>query len=144
MALYPATLNIDFYIQADSKEEAEQKLKQLIEREAFQHDTFEFPEIEQAEYNNSSILDIENKEKQTSRYDRDEVLLDMAINIDLIDLNIKFDFDSRELIRAIVSWTDEFNKIHQYTNWEEADYFLTLDAFTEQKIELFISQLNHK
>lgn len=140
--LYPATINVDFYIQADSTEEADQKLKNIIEKQAFQHNSFEFPEIEQPEYNNGCILDATDKERTTG-YDRDEVLLDIAINLDFVNLKIKYDFDSRELTQAIASWADEFLTIHQNTDWYETDYFLTIDAFSEQKLKNFTSKLKY-
>ncbi len=141
MSLYPATINIDFYIQADSPKEAEQTLQNIIEKNAFQHDDFEFPEIQQPEYANSCVLDIEDDGESVSSYDRDEVLLDMAFNTDFVNLKIKFDFDSRVLVQAMISWADEFMRIHQHTDWEETDYFLTLDSFADQKLNQFISQL---
>lgn len=143
MPLYPATLNIDFYIQADSQEEAVQKLQAMIEKDAFRHDTIEFPEIEQPEYSNSCVLDVEDGGKTESSYARDEVLLDMAFNSDFVNLKIKFDFDSRELVQAMISWADEFMNIHRHTDWEETDYFLTLDAFADEKLKQFTSQLRH-
>lgn len=143
MSLYPATINIDFYIQANSPEGAEQKLQNIIKKDAFRHDDFEFPEIQQPEYGNSCVLDVENNGRTVSSYDRDEVLLDMAINTDFVNLKIKFDFDSRALIQAMISWADEFMKVHQHTDWEETDYFLTLDAFADQKLKQFTSQLKH-
>lgn len=143
MSLYPTTLNIDFYIQANSQEEAEQKLRAMIEKDAFRHDAIEFPEIEQPEYNDSCVLDVDGEGKTELNYARDEVLLDMAFNIDFVNLKIKYDFDSRYLVQEMVSWADEFMNIHRHTDWENTDYFLMLDDFSMQKLKHFTSQLHH-
>lgn len=74
MSFYPATTQIDFYIQADTLEEAQQLLDNIVEQEAFQHDTFKFPEIEQPEYNDSCVLDITDSPDSTPiSDDRDKI-----------------------------------------------------------------------
>lgn len=143
MTLIPATVNIDFYIQADSSEEANRKLQNIIEKEAFRHDASEFPEIEQPKYCIGSVPNTKAPQTAVSNYERDEVLLDIAINMDFERLKIKYNFDSRDLVRAMMSWTDEFIKIHQNTDWEETDYFLTVDDFSDQRLAQFINELNY-
>lgn len=142
MSFYPATTQIDFYIQADTLEEAQQLLDNIVEQEAFQHDTFKFPEIEQPEYNDSCVLDITDSPDSTPiNNDRDKILADIAISIGHEHLKEKYEFDSVMLVQEIPRWADEFIKIHQYTDWYEDDYILTIDDFANQKIKQFISQL---
>lgn len=46
--------------------------------------------------------------------------------------------DSRADIREYIWWAEEFERIHANTNWDKLDYILTIDAFTENKINMSI------
>lgn len=142
MSFYPATTQIDFYIQADTLEDAQQKLDNIIEQKAFRHETFEFPEIEQPQYNNSCVLVLTDSPTSiATSYNRDKILADIAISIGHEHLKDKYEFDSVMLVQEIICWVNEFIKIHQYTDWYENDYIITIDDFANQKIKQFINQL---
>ncbi|MGC3979026.1 MAG: hypothetical protein QM751_12870 [Paludibacteraceae bacterium] len=42
--------------------------------------------------------------------------------------------NSRFDIREFLSWAKEFEKIHAKTNWDEQDYMLVVERFTNEKI----------
>jgi hypothetical protein len=43
--------------------------------------------------------------------------------------------DSRLDISQYIQWAAEFEKIHQTTNWDEADYIFLIEEFTDRKIK---------
>ncbi|MDR1119427.1 MAG: hypothetical protein LBM08_00740 [Dysgonamonadaceae bacterium] len=47
--LYPASLTLDFYIQATSHEEAKARMNAIVATADFSQPEFDFPEIEQME-----------------------------------------------------------------------------------------------
>jgi len=42
--------------------------------------------------------------------------------------------NSRIDIREYISWAKEFEKIHAKTNWDDEDYMIVVEKFTEEKI----------
>lgn len=58
MSLYPATITIDFDIQASSREEAEVILQKMLDNDAFLPNQFEYPEIgDEISYVNSGVIE---------------------------------------------------------------------------------------
>lgn len=47
-----------------------------------------------------------------------------------------FSGDSREDIAEFISWAREFETVHEDTNWDEVDYYDTLEAFTLNKLRI--------
>lgn len=77
----------------------------------------------------------------TNTFEREDLLVDIASYVERCHLEEKYDFDSRVLTRNIISWRDEFIKVHLHTNLEENDYLLIIDEFSEQKVQEFIKEL---
>lgn len=42
--------------------------------------------------------------------------------------------NSRTDIAIYISWAREFESIHQYTDWDEDDYMLKVEEFTNYKL----------
>ena len=47
-----------------------------------------------------------------------------------------FSGDSREDIAEFIKWANEFETIHEDTNWDEVDYITTMEAFTLNKLRI--------
>lgn len=41
--------------------------------------------------------------------------------------------DSRERFQIVVSWAEEFVRVHENTDWRSVDYMETIDDFYEEK-----------
>jgi len=44
--------------------------------------------------------------------------------------------NSRADISEYIQWANEFEKIHQETDWDKIDYILSVEKYTEAKINL--------
>ena len=60
-----------------------------------------------------------------------EALTDIAFNAGAAGYHSG---DSRKDVSDMISWADEFQQIHQKTDWNETDYIDTIDAFAAKKI----------
>lgn len=60
-----------------------------------------------------------------------ETLVDLAYNAGAD--NLWKDRDSRAVVSDIIAWAGEFETAHAGTDWNEEDYFLTIDRFYEEK-----------
>ena len=47
-----------------------------------------------------------------------------------------FSGDSRQDIAEFIRWAQEFETIHEDTNWDEVDYITAMEAFTENKLRI--------
>ena len=47
-----------------------------------------------------------------------------------------FSGDSREDIAEFIRWAQEFETIHEDTNWDEVDYITAMEAFTLNKLRI--------
>ena len=47
-----------------------------------------------------------------------------------------FSGDSRADINCFIYWATEFEKMNRKTDWDEVDYILAIEAFTESKIKM--------
>jgi len=47
-----------------------------------------------------------------------------------------FSGDSREDIAEFIKWANEFETIHEDTNWDEVDYITCMEAFTLNKLRI--------
>nr|DAN45489.1 MAG TPA: hypothetical protein [Caudoviricetes sp.] len=58
MSFYPATITLDFDIQASSREEAETILQKMLDNDAFRPNQFEYPEIgDEISYADSGVIE---------------------------------------------------------------------------------------
>lgn len=58
MSFYPATITLDFDIQASSREEAETILHKMLDNDAFRPNQFEYPEIgDEISYADSGVIE---------------------------------------------------------------------------------------
>lgn len=85
-------------------------------------------------------IKIEYSKLVINTFEHEELLVDIASYVEHCHLEEKYDFDSRILTKNIISWRDEFTKLHLHTNWEENDYLLTIEEFSEQKVQEFIKR----
>lgn len=44
--------------------------------------------------------------------------------------------DSRADIVIFIWWAEQFERIHEHTNWDEENYMLAIEAFAEGKLAL--------
>ena len=49
-------------------------------------------------------------------------------------------FDSMELKYKFIDWANEFEQIHKGKDWNEEDYFETIENFTAEKLEEFVKE----
>jgi hypothetical protein len=47
-----------------------------------------------------------------------------------------FSGDSRADIAEFIRWANEFEAIHEFTNWEEMDYCRAIEDFTGSKLRI--------
>ena len=47
-----------------------------------------------------------------------------------------FSGDSSQDIAEFIRWAQEFETIHEDTNWDEVDYITAMEAFTENKLRI--------
>lgn len=65
-------------------------------------------------------------------YDLKEVLVDIAYEVGARGYGAEG--DSRSLVKDIISWADEFMRIHENTNWGETNYMETVYDYVTEKI----------
>lgn len=66
-------------------------------------------------------------------YDFKEILVDIAYEAGANSYGAEG--DSRSLVKDIISWADEFMKLHEGTNWGEVDYIETVYDYVAKKID---------
>ncbi|HBR21695.1 MAG TPA: hypothetical protein DD713_03895 [Nitrospiraceae bacterium] len=44
--------------------------------------------------------------------------------------------DSRSDISQYIQWAFEFERLHNHTDWQKADYMLLIEEFAENKIQI--------
>jgi hypothetical protein len=49
--------------------------------------------------------------------------------------------DSRFDISLFLSWAREFEELHKHTDWDNENYMLAIDSFTEEKLLSDLSTL---
>lgn len=69
-----------------------------------------------------------------------ETIADIALNVGA-RIHENDDVDSRELIGCIIDWAKEFEQLHLSTDWDETDYILTIDEFSQQKWREYIGYI---
>jgi len=61
-----------------------------------------------------------------------EIIADISY---MAGYNNHYSGDSRFDVRMYISWAKEFEKIQANTNWDQNDYLIAVEKFTNEKIE---------
>lgn len=62
-----------------------------------------------------------------------QVLIDIAYIAG--EVGLSEDQDSRVVNQTIISWANDFTRLHQYTDWEETDYLETIYSYAHDKVK---------
>ena len=64
--------------------------------------------------------------------DYSETLVDIAYEVGRRQYRLSS--NSRETVRTIIGWADEFSRRHENTDWSTIEYLDEIDNFTEEKL----------